>query len=160
MEFAKIKLKPVHSQLRHRANSGAGFPLHPEIHNTVSRNDPAAPQDHCGKSRNRTQDLCPRSLACLMSHHISRRYHISATKFESNKNCFQQVIFSTNAWVRRVIKCTDQDAFVTPSWHPPPVRNVFQKKLPHQTMHCKFLQTCQKKSAPCAVKLPPNGLTN
>ena len=100
MEFAKIKLKPVHSQLRHRANSGAGFPLHPEIHNTVSRNDPAAPQDHCGKSRNRTQDLCPRSLTCLMSHHISRRYHISATKFESNKNCFQQVIFSTNAWVR------------------------------------------------------------
>ena len=30
---------------------------------TVLHNDPAAPQDYCGRCRIRTPDLCPRSLA-------------------------------------------------------------------------------------------------
>ena len=38
---------------------------------TVLHNDPAAPQDHCGKCLIRTRDFCPRSLARYqMSHHI------------------------------------------------------------------------------------------
>ena len=42
--------------------SGGGSPLYPEIF-TVLLNDPAAPQDHCGRSRIRTRDFCLRSLA-------------------------------------------------------------------------------------------------
>ena len=39
---------------------------------TVLHNDPAVPQDHCGRLRIRTRDLCPRSLAHYqLSHHIS-----------------------------------------------------------------------------------------
>ena len=40
---------------------------------TVLHNDPAAPQDHCGRRRIRTRDLCPRSLVHYqLSHHISK----------------------------------------------------------------------------------------
>ena len=42
--------------------SGGGFPLYPQIY-TVLHNDPAAPQDHCGRCRIRTRDLCLRSMA-------------------------------------------------------------------------------------------------
>ena len=39
---------------------------------TVLHNDPAAPQDHCGRRRIRTRDFCPRSLVHYqLSHHIS-----------------------------------------------------------------------------------------
>ena len=40
---------------------------------TVLYNDPAAPQDHCGRCWIRTRDFCPRSLERYqMSHHIHR----------------------------------------------------------------------------------------
>ena len=42
--------------------SGGGFPPLPWDF-TVLNNDPAAPQDHCGRCRIRTRDFCPRSLA-------------------------------------------------------------------------------------------------
>ena len=49
---------------------------------TVLHNDPAAPQDHCGRCRNRIRDLCLRSLAHYqwattsppMNHHISDQW--------------------------------------------------------------------------------------
>ena len=47
--------------------SGVGFPLtHPKIvlHYNYMHSYPAAHQDHCGRWRNWTQDLCPRGLVC------------------------------------------------------------------------------------------------
>ena len=47
--------------------SGVGFPLtHPKIvlHYNYMHSYPAAHQDHCGRWRNLTQDLCPRGLVC------------------------------------------------------------------------------------------------
>ena len=45
--------------------SGIGFPLYPKILYFITHNDhPAAHQDHCGRCRTRTQDLCPRSPVC------------------------------------------------------------------------------------------------
>ena len=40
---------------------GGGSPLYPEIF-TLVHNDPAAHQDHCGRCRIQTRDLCARSL--------------------------------------------------------------------------------------------------
>ena len=42
--------------------SGVGFPLYPEMFYIHYHNDPAAHQDHCGRCRIQTWDLCPRSL--------------------------------------------------------------------------------------------------
>ena len=42
--------------------SGVGFPLYPENYSTLLHNDHVAHQDHCGKCRIQTWDLCPRSL--------------------------------------------------------------------------------------------------
>ena len=40
---------------------GEGFPLYPEIFYFI-HNDPAAHQDHCGRCRIRTRELCPSRL--------------------------------------------------------------------------------------------------
>ena len=55
---------------------------------TVLHNDPAAPQDRCGRCRIQTQDLCARSLARYqMSHHISQELWIH-TKLQESANLF------------------------------------------------------------------------
>ena len=53
---------PLHSFFyKYFLASGGGSPLYAEI--LQSHNDPAAHQDHSGRCRIRTRDLCPRSLA-------------------------------------------------------------------------------------------------
>ena len=56
--------------------SGVGFPLFSTLRfSTLFHNDPAAHQDHCGRCRIRTPNLCPRSLVrILLSWRIIKNY--------------------------------------------------------------------------------------
>ena len=87
--------------------SGLGFPLYPKIFYCTYHNDSAAHQDHCGRCRTWTRDLCPRSLMCYQrkSHHITVNHHISVKSHHITVKPPHLRHFFTENWIVNVFLC-------------------------------------------------------